>query len=154
MRHSMSHCDVFLKLTDKKYVKIINANEVYAISSIDKYFTKGITHLYIKNDDYDNFLDELSETPFLSRPHSSNDFLSAAQKNHEILGGMIKTLGITTYTFNLASNMSTQVLNEVSKDENLKVLLDKIIRSHDYAYDHTFLITCFATAICNELNLD
>ncbi|EQC44985.1 response regulator receiver domain protein [Bacteriovorax sp. BSW11_IV] len=154
MRHSLSHCDVHIKLADEKFVKIINANEPYTKSTIEKYHTKGVSHLYIKNEDYDNFLEELSEISFLAMPHKDDDFITAAKKNHEILGSMIKSLGVTNYTLNLASRMSEQVLSEVSKDEALKPLLDKIVRSHDYSYDHTFLATCFTTAICNELNLD
>ena len=48
--------DVFIQLSDLKYVKVLNSGESFDIGRINKYAAKQVTHLYVRSKDYPEYL--------------------------------------------------------------------------------------------------
>lgn len=65
-RNNVSGVDVFCKLSDVKYVKIINAGEPYAREEVLKYTKRKLKYLYVKKEDFDEFLNDYGKDTFLS----------------------------------------------------------------------------------------
>ena len=59
-------CDIFLRLSDSKYVKIIKGGDRYTRKDIEKYVHKQQKFLYIRSDDFSSFAVTLGKTPFLT----------------------------------------------------------------------------------------
>ncbi|MDD0853492.1 response regulator [Halobacteriovorax sp. GB3] len=154
MRHQKSLCDIYIKLSDKKFIRIINKNENYSLEILEKYYARGTRHLYIAKTDFDQFVSSMSEMSFLETPTVGKTYLEAARNNHTVLKMMVQNLGISSYTFQLASQMAENVLNEIVVDSGVKMMIEKMMKSVDYAYDHSFLTACISAAICEELSLD
>src|SRR5690606_2123329 len=59
-------CQVFLKLSDRKYVRVFNSNVKYTKKDLDHLREKGVTHLFIRNDDFHIFQNAFNRRPFLT----------------------------------------------------------------------------------------
>jgi len=154
LRFSGTQCPIFVKLSNNKYVKILNPGDTYDIEFIDKYISKNVAHLYIERKDYDNFLVAFGGTSFLiSEGLNTKNFIVEAQKTHRYLSTLMSGVGISEYALDIAEQISSQVLNQASKERSLKDLLAHLINSKDYSYDHTYLITCICSHLCKELGL-
>lgn len=57
LKHQKSYSDIFLKISDKKYLKIINQNEVIDKEQITNYKSKKIEYLYFLKDHCTQYLD-------------------------------------------------------------------------------------------------
>lgn len=154
LRFSGTQCSIFVKLSNNKYVKILNPGDNYDIEFIDKYIAKKVTHLYIEKKDYDSFLVEFGGSKFLiSDGLTTNNFIKEAQKTHRYLSTLMSGIGISEYALDIAEQISSQVLKQASGEKSLKDLLANLINSKDYSYDHTYLITCICSHLCKELGL-
>lgn len=154
LRFSGTQCPIFVKLSNNKYVKILNAGDTYDIDFIDKYIKKNVGHLFIERKDYDEFLVNFGSTKFLFSDNlSSKDFIKEAQKTHRYLATLMSGVGISEYVLDMAEQVSSKVLEQASGEKSLKDLLSHLINSKDYTYDHTYLITCICSHLCKELGL-
>jgi CheY-like chemotaxis protein len=59
--HTKTPAEVYIKLNDNKYTKIINANEgnIPDVDLLEHYLKKGIDFIYIERDYFKNFLDDV-----------------------------------------------------------------------------------------------
>lgn len=49
------NCDMYLKLSEKKFIKIWNKEDLYSKDDIQKYIDRGCSHFYIKRKDFKSF---------------------------------------------------------------------------------------------------
>lgn len=155
LRFNKTQCDIFLKLGENKFVKILNKDSEYDIDFIDKYILRNIHHFYIQKNDYDQFLVAFGASKFLSfEGETTTTFLQEAQKTHRYLSTLMTGIGISQYVIDIANEVSLKVVEEVSGEKQFSDLLKRLINSKDYTYDHTFLITTICSHICKELDLN
>lgn len=55
-RYNKSLCDVFIRLSDDKFVKVQNSEAYYSRLDLDTYRQRGIKHLYTTDDDFKKFM--------------------------------------------------------------------------------------------------
>mgnify|MGYP006410769127 CR=1 FL=1 len=67
LRHTQTLADIFIRINEEKYVKLINKDQLYSHTIINKYRIKGVEYLYILTSDLSEFSSEISETPFLKK---------------------------------------------------------------------------------------
>jgi hypothetical protein len=53
---SKSIFDVFVKLSEKKYVKIVNSGDVFNPQRVNEYISKGVEHFYIPRQSHEAYL--------------------------------------------------------------------------------------------------
>ncbi|MGZ3731974.1 MAG: HD-GYP domain-containing protein, partial [Bdellovibrionota bacterium] len=61
---SVSYFDVFVKLSDKKYIKILKAKDQFDVERVGSYLKKGVRHFYIRKEAqlfFLQFCDKLTE---------------------------------------------------------------------------------------------
>lgn len=153
-RFNTTKCDIYIKIGDDKFVKVLNKDDTFEADFIGKYMSKNITHLYITKDSYDQFLVEFGSSNFLlSSETDKATFIETAKKSHQYLAGMINSLGVSQYTIDMATNIAEKTIELTRKDKTLSLLLEKLIKSQSHSYDHTFLVTCLCTHIAKEIGL-
>lgn len=145
-------CDVYIQLSPKKYVKLLNANDEYENPQIEKYEEKGKKYLFIENEHYQRFQEQFG--------HLVMDKLEKAQnmapeiKVVAELAAFDHTLktaqefGITAITANHVKRSVESNLKTLKKLPNLENLLKRIMRGGDYISEHSLMLCYFAGQIC------
>lgn len=150
-RYNKTRCDVFIKLSDQKFVKIIKANSTFSKQDIDKYAKKEIDFLYIKYDDFEKYSSKYS-FEFLERDCATQvsveDEIEVAQA---IIHDLVLNVGVSSQVIKLTEEIFSKVKDQFD-DRDLITKL--IIASHEknkYFYDHSYLIACFCIAIASQI---
>jgi HD-GYP domain-containing protein (c-di-GMP phosphodiesterase class II) len=142
-------CDVFIKLSQEKHIKIFNADDDIQFSILDRYENKKIHELYIKKTDFYRFSDELfSHTmPKAELYETRVDYYSQSQK---VIKDIILEIGINENVIKLVDDLVDSAVVEY-KDASLTNLLNKFKHSPErYIYDHSMLTSVFAVAMCEK----
>lgn len=148
--------DLFLKISEKKFVKIFHKDEIVSSADVTKYVKKGIKYFWLKSGDFqevtsslvkrlNNFM-KLKEVdiPDLTQ-FSMMSFDSAIQ--------LVSNLGIDSEvveTTTQALEMTTQL---IQKNPKLKDLLDKTFSQKNYMSEHSLMLSFVACAIAKELDM-
>ncbi|MEK6623794.1 MAG: HD domain-containing phosphohydrolase, partial [Bdellovibrionota bacterium] len=155
LRSSKALCNVYVKLSNHKYVKVINAGSSYDRYDVEKYREKNVSHLYIRNDDFEHFQVTIHKTPFLifqSEKLSDADLQKCLGNTHAILKEMILEIGITQEIADLAEKSVDEIINLAQQQHDLGALLKNMQQRLDYIYDHSFLTSIVCCEILKHMH--
>jgi response regulator RpfG family c-di-GMP phosphodiesterase len=149
-RFNKTLCDIYLKLNQKKYVKIVNEGDSYGPELINKYVDREQQYLYIKKEDADSFGTNLVKKPFLVFDETITTEDQIARTNL-IIQQMAMTSGINKSVVSLAEKNISMIKDEAKKTPRLDKLLQSLHKRMDYNYDHCTLVAYFVCALCDKL---
>ncbi len=147
-----SAVDIYIRLNEKKYLKLINQNEELDYAKIEKYEQRGQKFFYIENSDYPQFQNQFGSLVLekLEKAQNLTPEIKAVAElaafNHTI--EYAKDFGITANTANKVKKSVESNLKTLKKMPKLETLLKRIMRGGDYISEHSLLVSCFAGQIC------
>lgn len=149
---SMSSVDVYIQLNPNKYIKLINQNDEFESSTIERYENKGQKYLFIENSVYQRFqeqfghlvLEKLEKAQNL--PPEVRAVAELAAFNHTL--EFAKEFGITANTANKVKKSVESNLKTLKSLPKLEALLKRIMRGGDYISEHSLMVSYFAGQIC------
>lgn len=147
-------CPVYLKLSDRKYVKVLNANTHYLKNEIDSYRQKGIDYFYIANSDFEKFKVTFTEQRFLELSPCGKENLDHIAATQILLHDLVKDIGISESAIDLANKNIEMVKDFIEDHPGLSQLFLKQHTKHSYLYDHGHLIAMVCCNIFQRLNWD
>lgn len=156
LRFNKTLCDVYVQLSEQKYVKILKKGDIYSRADIKKWSEKKMKYLYIENEDFEEFKDEYARTPFLVQdkdltPESAEEAsLAAIELVHEI----VKEIGVTEEVVNLVDYTVFQVESNLKKGSALEDLLSKMHDRKDYLNDHSYMVAYVSAQISEKMSWD
>ncbi len=155
-RFNHTDCDIYLRLSAHKFVKIINGGDYYDKDIIEKYANKKQQFLYITKDDFERFGERLGSTPFLGLIDTEGASLSneaMVRQTHALLQELVTSVGVSESAVKMANMYCDFVVNTTVKKSNRGLLdLFKNFRERkDYLYDHSYLLSCLCAFISKEL---
>ncbi|MBF0364583.1 MAG: HD domain-containing protein [Oligoflexia bacterium] len=152
--HNYVNCDLFLKLSESKFVKIINADEMFTPEIIDNYRNKGVEYLHVRLEDYMRFSDFIYSS-------LKSKFKISAGNDHEVVH---KDLEMTSFVLETINNLkldeeTVKTLHEighssiqmVKRNPSLKQLLEKAQQQKGYIYSHSLLISYISGTIAMKM---
>lgn len=156
--HNYINCDLYLKLSSVKLVKIVNANEMFTQEVIEKYKRKGIKHLYVRAEDYMSFT-EFSYKSIRSKYSVTNDISSENLQNKVELGKecacivqeMFANMKVTTETARILNEIASDSVKLVKKNPELSLLIDNLYRKQGYIWAHSLLISYISGLIALKM---
>jgi len=136
-------CDIFLRLSDSKYVKIIKGGDRYTRKDIEKYVHKQQKFLYIRSDDFSSFAVTLGKTPFLTfNQDEDNISENSITTTHAMIHELVLSVGISPQAIALAEKTVNDIVELTKKNTELFNLLLQSREKKDYIYDHSYLLSC------------
>ncbi|MBF0297254.1 MAG: HD domain-containing protein [Oligoflexia bacterium] len=154
LRMNSVSSEVYLKLGEEKFVKVINDNEPYDTERISKYINKGVSYLYILKTQIDSFTSNYSKLlksslvkaniPLNERLEIQGDLLHLAQERAKIVGidkEVIENMTIAT----------NSVVNTVYQNYDLFTLLSTMMKKQDYLVEHSLTTALIAGNLATEL---
>ncbi len=161
LRFNQVLCDVYVKLNDQKFIKIINKDEFYTRDDFRKYTKRNIEYLYILSEDYENFGVSMAKTPFLieNKSIASDQVEHAVSTTVEIIHDLAATVGITDTVLNLVDYSVYQIEAQLDETNDKKAkeiynLMTKMRDRKDYLYDHSYMLSYMSCEICTHLDWD
>jgi response regulator RpfG family c-di-GMP phosphodiesterase len=120
--------DLFMKLSEKKFVKVINAGEAFIPADAERFQKKGIDHLYITSQDADQYVSNFEKhiSALMKSGEGNPDGLSLISlENFEAIEKIAGALGWTPQVLEAAKHAVNLAVRAVSSDPNILKLLKK-----------------------------
>ncbi|WP_127717447.1 HD domain-containing phosphohydrolase [Halobacteriovorax sp. HLS] len=136
------NANIYLKLSDKKFLKIIHKNELQRESQLIKYQLRGESYAYITEDDYEEFISKLTVklTQELEASSSFEDVVACASEGLEFINDSLKTLGISEPQKVYINKVVNKSIKHLSQNNDLSRLLKDFYKKKGYLVGHSLLI--------------
>ena len=154
-RFNKTLCNVYLKLSRLKYVKVFNEGHVYTKADLKKLKTKNVDYLFIRNDDFHKFQVTFFKNPFLTMDTdnlSPDELRESLSFSHTMMQELVLSLGFSQDVINLTEKSIQGINTLIESCPSLNELLDKAKMNNDYLYDHSYLTSIIACDILKNLN--
>lgn len=155
LRWGNSHADLFMKLSDQKYVKMINAGEAFIPSDADRFLAKGLSHLYITSEAAETFLDVLQKNMNLvieSEAQPASELSVLSLESLENVERIAAILGWTAPVMHAAKKAVTLAVKAASKEPSiLKLLKQKLKDPASKFSSHISMQALLSCGFCHQL---
>jgi len=149
--------DVYIRLSKKKYVKIINEGESESFEVIDKYIKKGVDYIFLEWQKYEIFEKKSIEALFDKFEEqlataSNEELTENVLDSIEAIQGMVKNLGVNERTVELIDKVVDSTEKMISKSGSLDELLNLLKSKDGYIKDHGYLCSYVACSIAERMS--
>lgn len=149
--------DVYIKLSETKFVKIVNVGDEIAHDKIEFYKTKKIKYLYVLKEDFNkivgfnlNVIKILKEKTNIAQEKKIN-FLKYTS---EIILEKTFVDGISKESFNEAKEFLDVALDTISDSSDYMDLLNSLKAHSDKIYVHSFAVSIYAVLIAKRMGFE
>jgi putative nucleotidyltransferase with HDIG domain len=147
--------DVYIQLSEEKFVMITKAGESFELDQLQRYQGKHLSHLYIKTPDYQTFLKKqisiagivLSNAQFTMEKKTN-----VVSKVAESIYQSIQKLGLDESTYEPVKEISSHVTNLVEADVSISNLLESLQKSSEDTLRHSVAVSFVAPMIGKKMD--
>lgn len=133
--------DVFLKLSDVKYLKIYRKEDSSLKETVKHYLDKNSSHFFCRKNEYQLLVSYLLK---------KNIQLGNNQKIH-FIHDMAAIFGVSKFVSDQIHNVATDIIQILDKNVNFKVHLQSMLSRGDYLTQHSLLISFMACLLAKEM---
>lgn len=145
--------DIYLKLNEDHFVKIINESDLFTDDVLNKYLNKNIKFFYVKNEDSIKYYDDVTEMlteMYGYKINNPNDEIHIASLNHIVT--LAREIGLTDSSIRLASELISSVCLSLSKSLELKHSIEKLVDVDSSISRHSLSVAVVACSIAENLD--
>jgi len=154
LRFNQTLCDVYIKISDDKFVKLLNKNNYYSLKDIKKYIEKKVNYLFIHEDDYRKYQVKFGDNSFLHldkrkiTTESKEDYYKSADL---IIKDLILSLGISEEAIRQASQTIKSTLDIFNNYEKFHDFIENNLSKSSYQYDQCLILSHICHAISDNV---
>jgi len=156
-RFNQVSSNIYLRLSEEKYIKVINPQELYDVSQMEKYEHRGCKYLYVESKDYPEFSEFFVKSTIarfeLGKALSDGERVSLEVDSLKAVTETIHNLGISESVIELTNNISSSVIENFDKESQLAKLLKSMMENKEFRYQHALLISYIGCAILKKMKL-
>jgi len=152
-RFSTLPVDVFIRLSEEKFVMLLQKDDMYSGDVLKKYKEKGVKFLYVKSEDYSALADlsvktllHLYDRKSMSTEQKQAIQLMAIEDIHK----QIDEYGIPEEVMDLTKKTIETSVSMVRKNPSLWKLLKDMKTQGDYIFDHSLKLSYIAAAVAKN----
>lgn len=147
-----SPCDIFLKLNENKYVKIISKDDDFKIEEIiQKYESKNIHEFFIAFSSLTKFRDNLLKGIFKFDPEKDTR-VTHQIKVAESAIAIAKDFGVNDFLIEGVSESFNDIYKEFNTNAKIRSFLEDLSKLNGTEIGtHSYLVSIFATVIGNNI---
>jgi len=149
--------DLYLKISDEKFIQVAKQGNDDLNSIIDHYKAKGIDHLYLKEFDYTRYLETAKEIIMASTEDQRNKrdqkvttvqiFDFAFQISRE----QLSTIGVTRIQEEIVHSAMANLIEEIKEDKKLFSMVKDFFDTKNYMSEHSLLIIYLSSMILKKM---
>ncbi len=139
--------DVYVKISDDKFTKILSQGDRFNINDYAHYSVKKLKYLYLRQPDFTAFMNKFAEElqSLLadgSKPFSVESALDMSMSVHEMIYESLPEMGFTPELQRLTKASIDMAINTVKKEPAIEKLLKPLME------DKSSYISWHSTALC------
>ena len=148
-------CDIYIKLSDVKFVKIINENEFFKVEVIRKYQEKQINELFIKKEKFKMFSDYMFDVLKSSEDNSEKIFdeVNIEKETISFVQDSVKALNIDQKTIEVLDDVSKESIKNIKNNKHLGEFISNLIKQEDYLYGHSIMVSYISCILAMKMDL-
>lgn len=151
----------FLKLSDKKYVKIVRENEQSLKDLISHYRSKDVDSFYMRKDDFRDWVHSIfkDQKSYLETIASDTkrdrlrEITHVCKKFHSHFHLALTNFGLSKEHIDTVTEVVEEMVKELNERPNLSELLNLMLKSENYLSDHSFFVIFLASYLAKDLGL-
>ncbi len=152
-RANVMPCDIYLRLSKAKFIKIIFAQDVFGEDELKRFDLKDLQYLHIKIADYSIFFGKL-EKDFISRVATKNltetESLNLSLEMQETVHSLSVAMGFSEKIETISKTNVSLALKMIEAKPGLADLLKKIsITSENYISSHSLMLPYVACGLAD-----
>jgi response regulator RpfG family c-di-GMP phosphodiesterase len=148
-------CDIFIKLGQKKLVKLCHQNDNVTTSLLEKYINKGIEQFFVPDEDVSKVEEAISNVLSEVLVADINDDLTQAAQlvSFDFINKQMASVGMTSATIKLAEKTVQSVVDFAEKDKNLLEMIKKCLQNKNYISEHSLMTSYVCTQIARQMGM-
>ncbi|MBT4761010.1 MAG: response regulator [Bdellovibrionaceae bacterium] len=155
-RLSKIEFDLFIQLSNNKYIKVEKEEHNLDSTNLDHYHKKGMSHLFIPHAEAVNF-SNIFKKELLTKLYATEmpitESFEALQLTSDVVHQISSVFGLTDELKDAANKNIQVVLNQISTEPLLKDLMEHISsNSESYFSAHCSLLTYVCSAIAHSMD--
>ncbi len=148
--------DIYIRLSDSKYIKLFHQGATFDKIDLDRYVNvKKIEYLYVKNSDAENFIQQL--TNFLHTMMNRTDLSTSQIENVTedtviTLKELVSKFGFTEEVQTLVKSANDFLVQNIETKQELNSILNRIQKNKDkYISIHSLIVAQIACSIAEVM---
>jgi putative nucleotidyltransferase with HDIG domain len=147
---------IYIRITNKKYIKIAHEGGKLSPEKIGSYREKGLDFLYIRQEDFPKLV---GFTVLFSKAVNNSQQVDRVKKLHfvQYTGEMIMqqafVAGTDEAVFKNARDFLSNTINMISDDPQTFGLLNQLSTHTDFLYAHSLGVSLFSVMIARQMGL-
>ncbi len=148
--------DVFIRLSENKYIRLFGKGDVFDLKDLEKYTTqKGVIYLYISKSLCTEFISKYRSELIKQPQNKETDLesqLQLEQSVQETVQELVNKIGFTEEVQKITRTHVDLSLKVMTKAPRLKELIDKLKKnSENYLSAHTVFCAYLSCAIAGQM---
>jgi response regulator RpfG family c-di-GMP phosphodiesterase len=147
--------DVFLKISDKKYIKVINKDDLYSSDTIEKYLKKKISYLYIEKQYFKILLDEfqnLLKSTMETKNADGTFEVEIETKVIELIHSTVKEMGVSEQVVKMTDTINRQSVKMIESNKSLKGLFSKLMAAGTDRHSYCQMVSYIGAGVLNKMD--
>jgi HD-GYP domain-containing protein (c-di-GMP phosphodiesterase class II) len=141
-------CEIFVRLSATKYVKVLNKNESFAPDRLQKLLFKNVQFLYIKAEDYSAF----NKVLYNREDQPKLDLVSTEVSAVESLHSYITDLGFDPKIIDMTKNLQKSLEEKFTHKFMKKLFARFNDMEGSFLYNHSYLTSVIALTTGKKFN--
>lgn len=147
-RNERLRCEVYIKLSDDKYVNVLHAEDRFELPEFERFRAKGVEHLYLRREDFFSVMDDLlkkAQALAASPATSDDEAIQASSAIFDLVQNAFHVEGFTPQVRQLAESSISLAVQSAKRKGPLSLLLARLDSSRDtYLNWHTTALSFLA----------
>lgn len=157
-QHTKNAAEVYIKLSDNKYTKIINANEENMPDKdlLGHYLKKGIEYIYVEKSFFRLFLNDMFNKfhENIVGEKKAETLYQVSGLNFHVSFEGLNSIGISTLQIERVNEVIEETIDSLLKNPSSKDQFNKLCETEGFIIGHSMLIMYIAGRICKETTLN
>lgn len=155
IRVSPLKSDVFIRLSEKKFIKLFRPGDEFNTEDLERYYQeKKIEYMYLRQSETAEFIKKFRfelEELLLRNDLGKEEAMEATEEAHEAIQELVHRVGFNEEVQELAKKNVQLTLKAVGSNPRLADLIGKITREGNYIASHSTLLAHVACCVAKEL---
>ena len=149
--------DLYVRLSENKYVKVSSKDNPNAGETLDSYSQKGLNSLYVRIEDFNELMVDIEAN--IHQNNSKFDDYSSMNEQYDGITDLLEdtksiviNLGINEATCKHVDNLVQKTIYSFSKWDSIQTLSELLFKKDDYIKSHAVLCSFISSTVLRNID--
>ncbi|OIQ19945.1 MAG: hypothetical protein BM556_05505 [Bacteriovorax sp. MedPE-SWde] len=146
--------DIFIRINERKYIKVINKSDSFGAITLKKYIDKGLQYVFVERSNYSMYINQVYEdvTSFYEYDCISSSLkLDGQLQSIDFVYRSLQGIGLSQKSIEIANKTMNIVLSDFKKNKSLWKLLTEKLNDSNYLTQHSLSLSYLTSTVAHEL---